>query len=121
LYRDTEVIGKMDPFLQVDYRDKKFRTKVIDQGGKEPVWNEMLEIPLESLQDTIKIGCYDQDPFTNDLVGEISVPVSTFSSPYSGWMTLEYKGKRSAEILLQSEYLPPRENWGEYQSRTPLG
>ena len=39
LYRDTEAIGKMDPFVQVEYRDKKFRTKVIEEGGKEPVWN----------------------------------------------------------------------------------
>ena len=70
LYRDTEAIGKMDPFVEIEYKNKKYRTKVKEEGGKTPVWNQTLEIPLESLLDTIKFACYDQDSLTNDLIGE---------------------------------------------------
>jgi Ca2+-dependent lipid-binding protein len=70
LYRDTEAIGKMDPFVEIEYKNKKYRTRVKEEGGKLPVWNQTLEIPLESLLDEIKVCCYDQDSFTNDLIGE---------------------------------------------------
>ncbi len=47
----------------------------MEEGGKEPVWNEKLDIPLESLQDSLKIACYDKDSITSDLIGEILMPV----------------------------------------------
>ncbi len=49
LLRDTEAIGKMDPFIQVVYLGKKYRTKTIHEGGKNPKWNETIEIPIESI------------------------------------------------------------------------
>lgn len=39
LYRDTEAIGKMDPFVEIEYIDKKIRTTVLDEGGMNPIWN----------------------------------------------------------------------------------
>ena len=35
---------------------------------------------------------------------------------YSGWLPLEYQGKKSAEILIEAEYFPPKETWGDYQT-----
>ena len=42
LYRDTESIGKMDPFVEIEYENKKYRTRVNTEGGKLPVWNQTL-------------------------------------------------------------------------------
>lgn len=61
LLRDTEVIGKMDPFIQIIYLGKKYRTKTLQEGGKNPKWNEIIEIQIESVNDYIKIVCYDED------------------------------------------------------------
>ena len=33
LYRDTEAIGKMDPFVEIEYKNKKYRTRVKEEGG----------------------------------------------------------------------------------------
>jgi Ca2+-dependent lipid-binding protein len=49
LLRDTEAMGKMDPFIQIVYLGKKYRTKTINEGGKNPKWNETIEIPIESI------------------------------------------------------------------------
>ena len=78
LLRDTEAIGKMDPFIEIVYLGKKYRTKTIHEGGKNPKWNESLEIHIESIQDKIKIICYDEDSIDNDLVGEVECPLSQF-------------------------------------------
>jgi Ca2+-dependent lipid-binding protein len=44
LLRDTEIIGKMDPFVVLEYSGKKYRTKVHQGGGKHPKWEEFIEI-----------------------------------------------------------------------------
>ena len=36
---DTELFGKMDPFLEVEWMGSKFKTPVHQDGGKLPVWN----------------------------------------------------------------------------------
>jgi hypothetical protein len=38
LIRDTEVMGKMDPFVEIEYLDQIFRTEVINDGGDHPIW-----------------------------------------------------------------------------------
>lgn len=39
LDRDVETFGKMDPYVVVENRMQKFRTKEHTDGGKTPVWN----------------------------------------------------------------------------------
>ena len=73
LYRDTEFMGHMDPFVMVEVLpDKKeYRTKVLDDAGKNPKWDQIIEIPIVSVQDTVfKITCYDEDIMMNDFVGQ---------------------------------------------------
>ncbi len=41
-----------------------------NEGGMTPVWNEKLEIRIDSLTELIKITCFDEDPLKNDLVGD---------------------------------------------------
>ena len=61
LIRNTETIGKMDPYVLLEYNGGKYRTDVKDEGGKNPVWNQDLVIPLASLRDTVKFSCYASD------------------------------------------------------------
>jgi Ca2+-dependent lipid-binding protein len=79
LLRDTEMIGKMDPFIEIVYKGKKYKTTTIQEGGKNPVWNQILEIPIESLSDELTIFCYDEDSVVHDVVGECKYPVNYFA------------------------------------------
>lgn len=40
LFRDTEVFGKMDPYVILSLNDKKFKTRVHNNGGKNPKWED---------------------------------------------------------------------------------
>ena len=84
-----------------------------------PIWNETLEIsPIETLQDFLVITCYDQDSFTNDLVGEAKVTVSqAIGEPQ--WCSLIFRGKMAGEVFIEGTYIPPKDDWNEYgQSST---
>lgn len=46
LTRDTEVVGKMDPYARLKMRELVYKTAALDGIGKEPVWKETFEIGL---------------------------------------------------------------------------
>lgn len=79
LLRSTEVFGEMDPFIQVDYREHKYKTSTIQEGGKCPVWNEVLQIPILGHGDDLKITCFDEDMIVDDLVGSAFFKASLFT------------------------------------------
>jgi Ca2+-dependent lipid-binding protein len=81
LTRDTEALGKMDPFVEIKYLNNKYRTRVHDDGGKNPMWNETLEIPIESIKDELALSCLDQDAFSADLIGETTIPLKSLIGP----------------------------------------
>lgn len=61
--RDIEFLGKQDPFVRLVYGEQTLRTKTIDDGGKEPVWDEMLELAdiKKHLNDEMIIETLDED------------------------------------------------------------
>lgn len=63
----------MDPFIQINYGKLKLKTKVLDEAGKKPIWNEDFEIKIEDLEDEITLTCYDEDVAVNDLVGDVKI------------------------------------------------
>jgi Ca2+-dependent lipid-binding protein len=67
----------MDPFIHIECDGKEYRTKVMEEGGKNPKWNEMITVSLGSTNGNIRFVCYDEDLAVNDLVGEASVKLST--------------------------------------------
>ena len=40
LERNTELMGKMDPYCIVKYLKKEYKSKVHNAGGKQPVWDD---------------------------------------------------------------------------------
>ena len=44
LTRDTEIIGKMDPYVKIKTGQQVFKTTVKDETGKTPVFNETFEL-----------------------------------------------------------------------------
>ena len=69
LERDTEAIGKMDPFVECKVGDVSSQTDVMDEAGKHPVWNQKLSYLLESIPNFIYITVKDKDLTSDDIVG----------------------------------------------------
>ena len=92
LYRDTETMGKMDPFVEIEYNEKQYKTKVHEDGGKNPEWNESFDIPIQSMSDQVRITCYDEDALSNDLVGTQSFDMEKLcaNQGINEWLVLEY-------------------------------
>jgi Ca2+-dependent lipid-binding protein len=72
--------------------DKKWKTTVLDEAGKNAVWNQTFELHIESLDDSVKFVCFDEDALTNDLVGELTLPVRQLCRSLNQWFDMTYKG-----------------------------
>ncbi len=124
LIRDTEALGKMDPYFQITYNGEVYKTKVISEGGKNPQWNESFDIEIKSLQDEIKFTVYDEDSMTNDLVGERLFKVRSICQAALTQRTIPliYQGKRSGDVSIETSFVPEAERKVLYElpSKAPL-
>jgi len=59
LTRDVEMFGKMDPYCKINYREADFKTKVKQNAGKHPVWNENFDIDIQYIGDDITFSVMD--------------------------------------------------------------
>ena len=59
LIRDTEVLGTMDPYCTITFKNNKYKTKVHDKGGKKPIWTDEFTLEVESPTDEMTLRCWD--------------------------------------------------------------
>ena len=71
LTRDTEFLGKMDPFAKIETRHQVVRTRTINSAGKTPKWEQEFDIDVKYIGDDMTVTVYDEDVTTNDLVGSV--------------------------------------------------
>jgi len=77
LYKNTEMFGKMDPFIQLEYNKMKMKTQTADEGGETPVWDHTfnLDIITMSEEDHVTLTCLEEDFLSNDFIGETILKV----------------------------------------------
>ena len=78
LTHDTEMFGKMDPFVKITSGHLGIKTSVDENGGKKPTWNQTLHIDPFYMDDIVKIQVLDQDLNKTDVVGFCRVDKQEF-------------------------------------------
>ena len=71
LKRDTELFGKMNPFVQIVIGSQTKRTTAHKKGGKMPNWNgEILEFEINN-EAEMKLTVFDEESIKkHDTVGD---------------------------------------------------
>ena len=95
LTRDTELFGKMDPWVKIETRQTKLRTRTLNGAGKTPKWEEVFDIDVKYIGDDLTIGVYDEDVTCSDTVGTTIVKISSFcaNGGIDEWFPIFWKGK----------------------------
>ncbi|KAI3854685.1 hypothetical protein MKW98_018806 [Papaver atlanticum] len=84
ILKDTDLIGKMDPYVVIKFGDQKRKSTVCKRQGKTPVWNEKLKFIVEyagNIRDEhpqykLSFKIMDKDRFSkDDFVGESTIYV----------------------------------------------
>jgi Ca2+-dependent lipid-binding protein len=59
LTHNTELFGKMDPFVKITSEQLLLKSKIIQKGGKTPKWNETFEIDPNYFGDEVTFTVLD--------------------------------------------------------------
>ena len=90
LTRDTELIGKMDPYCLIMIGRDRFRTEAHKSAGKFPSWREEFKFNRsDEMEVTVEV--WDQDSWkSDDLIGTANIPlVSVFQNgKHADWFPL---------------------------------
>ena len=106
LNHDTELFGKMDPYCLLQTGDQKAMTSVKMDAGKVCQWNETFTFYVKE-DDSVKFQVWDEDPCTDDLVGESFLNVSSsYVDKQSFSFALTYADKGAGELDLELQFFP---------------
>lgn len=73
--KNTDMIGQMDPFVEVKIGGCSERTETADGAGKNATFTR--EIILKFVEeDVVKFDCFDEDLANNDLIGNGEMKIS---------------------------------------------
>ncbi|KAI3985129.1 hypothetical protein MKX01_027215 [Papaver californicum] len=77
---ESDVVGKMDPYVLIQYKKHKLKSYVAKGQGGNPVWNEKLTLwvdyPEPDGQYNVGFKIFDRDTFSaDDLIGETTISV----------------------------------------------
>ena len=123
--RSADLVGKQDPYVTLEVTSakceaakKKVKTKVHQNGGRDPIWNECFEFDIVD-QYEIAFKCFDSDFGGDDLIGETNfslmdtfrqglvtshVPLTYAKS--SGVLSSRVKREPAGEILCVFHFSP---------------
>jgi len=108
LTRDTDFFSKMDPYCIIKSREQTFKTKVMQNAGKMPKWNEIFDINVKYIGDDMSVEVLDEDVTSSDQVGITNIKLSSLcmNGGIDEWFDLQYKGKKSGSVHLKGDWRP---------------
>lgn len=96
LTHDTELIGKMDIYVKFTHNGKTKQTKVLDNIGKNPKWEDTsFDFLINEGLEEIKMEVLDKDVVKDDLVGATFLQVDDLRAGggSNSWQDIHWKGK----------------------------
>lgn len=75
--RDVQTIGKQDPYCKLTAGSESFKTKVHDNGGTAPSWEQSFLFNLDGKTDKMNITIYDKGTISDDIIARVDIPLLT--------------------------------------------
>ena len=123
LTRDTEMFGKMDPFVVIETRMQKLRTKTQQDAGKTPTWaDEVADIDVKYVGDDMHLTVYDEEAVTDhDVVGSATMKLSTFcvDKGIDEWYEIFYEAKSAGHIRIKSKWVSGKDELQQMPKEMP--
>mmetsp|Transcript_35737 Transcript_35737/g.69039 ORF Transcript_35737/g.69039 Transcript_35737/m.69039 type:complete len:398 (-) Transcript_35737:79-1272(-) len=108
--RNTEMIGKQDPYCVLKFGSETKKTKVHKNGGKQATWNQIFEFDVDEqkmAQWVFQIAVWDKETFSDDLVGRKNFSLQEVLGNHGkGPMQydIQHKGKNAGSVFMSVEY-----------------
>lgn len=108
LTRDTEMIGKMDPYLELSIGGVQVhKTKTLDEAGKNPQWNEECSFEVKDLNVEVQFKVSDEDYGSDDVVGEGTCTLADLcaNGGQDGNFDIKHKGSGAGTVHFTTSFV----------------
>ena len=108
LTHDTEMLGKMSPYITLVFKDKKHKSKIHYEGGNTPIFEDKFTFDVTSPNEEIVMRVWDKDMTTSDAVGFCKIKVSSLmiNNGTEDWFDIYFDNKNAGSIQLRSKFEP---------------
>jgi Ca2+-dependent lipid-binding protein len=109
LTKDSGTFTTQDPYVMFENRYDRFKTKVAQDGGKEPQFNEDFEMDVKYVGDDFKMRIYAKNSImSDDLLGEAEIKTSglCMAGGIDDWWKVGIKGEDGGAIRFRCEFIP---------------
>lgn len=110
LTRDTELIGKMDPYCMFRMGGQSFKSTTSQKGGTHPQWQDSITMPMpvnptETTMCSVEIR--DENVLKDDSVGSFEMDMTEvkMQGKVRKWFSLYHKDKPAGDLLLEATYM----------------
>jgi len=109
--KDVESFGKQDPYVKLNFGEEKAKSKVHQDGGKNPSWEQNFSLSIAESDAVLHLEVWDDNTFKDSFIGQVDIPrASLLRQKAAVWYTVFNKGKKSDEkrgqVLLAAEFFP---------------
>ena len=100
--RDTKFFGRMSPYIVIEHRKLRYKTQEDEDGHTEPVWNHEIDIPIYSMDEDIKIECFELGIIYDELICSTAIKISEIRENHNSEIEvpLYYKNKFAGLLKL---------------------
>jgi len=108
LLHDTELFGKMDPYVKVTVGTNSKLSPVAKGQHLQPSWDSEFCFRIQN-DEVIYFEVFNKETISrDDLIGSGSIYLSSLlnKGPISDWLPLVYKDKPAGELLLEIQFFP---------------
>merc|ERR1711962_41188 len=100
----TDLVGKSDPYVVIQYGDKKYKSKTIN-NNQNPTWNFDVELPVQERNKDIIISVYDEDIGKDDPMGNTTLKIEDLIIDKTvSNRSITLKDCKSGEIFISSTH-----------------
>lgn len=99
----------MDPYVKVKTsKSELLRTKTQENAGKTPVWEEVCELDLWEVEDTIEFEVKDEGKAINTTIGSVKLDLVKIikKNVYDDWLEIFYNNKSAGTLRIKTEWKP---------------
>eukprot|EP00898_Chlorokybus_atmophyticus_P001825 jgi/Chlat1/2643/Chrsp178S02481 len=107
--KDTETLGRQDPYAIVALNKTRFRTRTATDQGTRPVWNEKFTFQVTEGVHEVVVDIYNANILNDDFIGSARIPLlKAFNSmsDTSAYPVFRKSGKQHGVLNASLKFTP---------------
>jgi len=112
LTKDTDWLGKMDPFCMFVIGEQRIKGMPCKHGGTHPQWTDVLPLPFHNEPTAILELRYRDRLTVDDTLGTCLIDLNEIRQvgKVNKWYPIFYRNTPSGEVLIEATYEPLQSN-----------